>query len=289
MMTLVLFALAQQASSGEETGVESGLLNRQLAAPKKTGQLPDEVEESSGLVKSAKYKDNDVFWTLSDSGGKEALYAVTSAGKLLREIEISKSKNKDWEDLSIDAHGRLIIADIGDNGCKRDHVVLYRLPEPDALDPNSNAAPPEVFKFTYPKEHGAQDAESLVVAGESAFVLTKNLLETRCYKLPLPENPPKDPVEMELVGSTKEFTALTGAALSSDGKHLAVVTYISIQVLDLPAKEEKPHPVLTVPRRHRLSWLGQTEAVAWDGVDLVLTTEGGAVYRVKDAGVRPKE
>ncbi|HYF47791.1 MAG TPA: hypothetical protein VEJ63_00180 [Planctomycetota bacterium] len=293
-LILLCFACARLILSAEEPSVdpapvEPTLENMQLAAPKKACQLPDCVEESSGLVKSHKYKDHDVFWTLSDSGGKEVLYAVTSEGKLLREVGIPASKNKDWEDLSMDASGRLIIADIGDNGRKRDHIVLYRLSEPDALDPKSEAQKPEVFKYKYPEADGAHDAEALIINGECGYLFTKGMLETRCYKLPLPEKAPKDPVAVEFVASTDAVTAVTGAALSDDGKRLALVTYISIQVFDRPAKEEKPHPLFTVPRRSRLAWLGQTEAVAWDKNDLVLTTEGGAVYRVKDAGAPPKD
>jgi len=269
--------------------VHPNVANIQLEMPVKCGELPKVVNESSGLIKSRKYHDKDVFWTHNDSGDSARIFAVDSKGKLLREVAIPDAKNRDWEEISIDAKGRLLCCDIGDNGRKRPEITLYRLPEPDALDEKEKIAAPEVFTFTYPKEHGAQDAEGLFVLGDAAYLFTKDINLTRCYKLPLPETAPKAAVEAELVGTMTAITLVTGAAISDDGKRLALLTYISVNVLDLPETEKKTHPLLTAPRRARLAIMGQCEAVAWDGDDLLITNEGGTIYRLKNAGVRPKE
>jgi hypothetical protein len=283
---LIVCAIAALFIRAEEE--PPALAAMQLARPEPAGKLADPIKESSGLVRSRRHSDVQLYWTLGDSGNAASLYAFNDAGKLLKEIPIPNAKNVDWEDLAIDKHGRLVIADIGDNARKRETITLYRLPEPDVFK-DERAANVEVFHFKYPKAEGAQDAEALIVIDDAACLFTKHIELTRVYRLPLPEKAPEagTVVEAELIDSSKLITGLTGASLSSDGR-VALVTYISVMVLDQP-DAKKPWSFFERPRRSRLAWLGQTEAVAWDGDDLFLTTEGGEMFRVKNARVPPKE
>jgi hypothetical protein len=262
-----------------------------LSAPELTGQLPKVVNESSGLVRSRKYPDKDVFWTHNDSGDPARIFAVESKGALLREVQIPNGKNVDWEDIAFDDGGRLVIADIGDNPRRRKSLTLYRLPEPDAFNPAEIAADAQVFHFRYPDGEGPFDAEALFVRGKFAYVLTKDQKSTRCYRLPLPEKPPQDgkPVVAEFIGATEKIATVTGADLSPDGRHLALVTYLAVRVTDLQEPfgsgdaKAAAAGLFDKPSRTRIGFLGQTEAVAWDGDDLVLTTEAGAIYRIRKA------
>lgn len=264
-----------------------------LGAPEKCGQMPrNPIDESSGLIHSRRYPEKDLFWTHNDSGDKARLFAVDSKGTLLREYKVSGATNYDWEEITADDKGNLIVGDIGDNGARRKEIVLYRFPEPDALaeDARRTTASVQSFRFNYPAADGAQDAEALVARGDCAYLITKTLKVTRCYRLPLPDAPPKETVEAVCVASTTTINTITGAALSPDGTHLALVNYLSVTLLSLPQpieKLEKIGELFDCPRRVRLAWLGQTEAVAWDHADLVLTTEGGAIYRI--AGVLDKK
>jgi hypothetical protein len=278
----VLVTACVSAQAGEP-------VREQLAAPELVGQLPKVIDESSGIIKSRRYPDKNVFWTHNDSGDSARIFAVDGTGKLLREVAIPKAKNVDWEEITMDEQGRLIICDTGDNFRKRKTIELYRIKEPDALDANEKVADAETFRFRYPKGEGPFDAEAVLVRGENAYLFTKETDRTRCYRLPLPEIPPADgkPVEAVRVAESNTFSVATGAAITSDGRHVALLNYIVIVVVDLPAPFEKlpdgPAQLLTSPRRLRYAFLGQTEAIAWDGDDLVLTTEGGAVYRVAKA------
>lgn len=260
-----------------------------LPAPILVGQLPAPVTESSGIVKSRRYADKGVFWTHNDSGDTARLFAVDAGGKLLREVLIPNAKNVDWEDIAVDEQGRLLVADIGDNLRKRESITLYRLAEPDARNADERVAEPQTFHFRYPPGQIPCDAEALFVRAGNAYLFTKEPGCVRCYRLPLPETPPTDDtvVEAVRVAESKTFGAATGAAISGDGRRVVLINYLTIMVVELPKPfaelPDAPERVFTAPRRLRNTWLGQTEAVAWDGDALVLTTEGGAVYRVKGA------
>ncbi len=262
-----------------------------LPKPVLCGKFPKVIDESSGLVKSRRYPDKDVFWTHNDSGDTARIFAVTSKGAILRIVKIPHAENVDWEEISMDEKGRLVICDIGDNkrdnnGGKRDGVILYRIAEPDAFDPAEPAPEPEIFRFNYPQGEGPFDAEGVFMSAGSAYLLTKRLDRTTCYKLPLPEKVPAEMVPMTRIARTKSFTIATGAALSDDGRHLAIINYHSITVItfaepfaSLKPNEKDELPLFDSPRRTLNVFLGQTEAVAWDSDDLLLTTEGGDIFR----------
>ena len=266
-------------------------LPRTLAAPVSIGHLPKVIDESSGLIASRRHPGKDVFWTHNDSGDTARIFAVNSTGKLLRTVDLPHAENVDWEEITMDELGRIIVCDCGDNNRdnnngKRNGVVLYRFPEPDAFNLNEAPPEPEVFRFRYPTGDGPFDAEGVFTRGGNAYLFTKQIEGTSLYRLPLPEKAPGDTVAMTRVCRSKAFNVVTGAALSNDGLHLALINYITITVIDLaePFEKLKPGvngelPLFDFPRRSVNAWLGQTEAVAWDGDDLVLTTEGGDIFR----------
>ncbi|MCY3021762.1 MAG: hypothetical protein NTW87_22355 [Planctomycetota bacterium] len=257
------------------------------------GTLPKVIAGSSGVIKSKRYPDKDIFWTHNDS--RERIFAITGKGKLIREVAIPHATDVNWEEISLDERGRIVICDIGDNFRKRASFTLYRLPEPDALDPAGAVAEPQAFHFRYPKGQGPFDAEALVARAGQAWLFTKELDRTRGYRLPLPEDPPpagSEPVEAELLGETKTMSTVTAASLTDDGRHLALISYLCVVVLDLPEPFEKMartpegfSAVFAQPRRVRLGWLGQTEGVCWDGNDLLLTSENGEdIHMAKEFG-----
>src|SRR5207249_479334 len=137
-----------------------------LNAPVYRGELPTErINESSGIVHSRRYPDKSIFWTHNDSGDSARIFAVDGEGHLLREVKIPKAKNVDWEEISVDDKGRLIVCDIGDNLKKRKTITLYRLMEPDALNENEEVREPQILEYRYPNGDGPFDAEALFVAG----------------------------------------------------------------------------------------------------------------------------
>lgn len=266
-----------------------------LPVPRKVMALPaDRIPESSGIVASRAHA--GWIWTHNDSGGRAELIAVAPATGHVRAVPVPGAENEDWEDIDIDDQGRLLIGDIGDNGGARKDLRILRLPEPDpAPDPDGEARPPapEIFRFRYPKEVGAADAEALVAAGGAAFVFTKEKGRARVFRVDLPERPPPAAVEAVLAGETRATSFVTGAALSADGTHLALLTYVKVTVIALarPWGEGSSAGATGTAEpfagalRERSLLLGQAEGVAFDGADLLISTEcipgtrrGGALF-----------
>jgi len=256
-----------------------------------TGTMPKVIDESSGVIKSRRYADKSVYWTHNDSGDSARIFAIEESGKILREVSLNNAQNRDWEEISMDDKGRIVVCDIGDNFSKHKSFTLYRIPEPDAFDLKESAPAAQPFHYKYPKDQGPYDAEGLFIHKEFAYLFTKQLGETRLYRLPLPENPPHDTVEAEFLGSTHSLSVVTGAALSGDARHIALVNYVIVMVIDLPDEFGKlandPMSLIKIfemPRRSRMAVLGQTEGVCFDGRDLILTTESGKDFHIEGVG-----
>jgi hypothetical protein len=110
------------------------------------------LTEASGLVLA-----RGMLWTHDDSGGPASLFALSTRGRLVRELPLPGATNVDWEDIA--ARGRtLYVGDIGDNAETRPYVVVYRV-----------AARVERIALRYPD--GPHDAEALLVDRSGALVI----------------------------------------------------------------------------------------------------------------------
>src|SRR5688572_27521892 len=77
--------------------------------------------EFSGIVKSR--SDKNVFWIQNDSGDQPRVFAIDSTGNFYQSaryrnyegISIAGATNVDWEDITMDNKGNLVIADVGNN------------------------------------------------------------------------------------------------------------------------------------------------------------------------------
>jgi hypothetical protein len=279
IVALALFSLA--AASMQTTAEDREPARAPLRAPVLTGELPPEIPESSGLVKSRKHA--GVFWTHNDSGHKPALFAVRASGKVVATFLLPQTRQKDWEDISMDNRDRLVVADIGNNSRKRQTFSLLRVAEPDPTRPNRPVEPADVFTFQYPKSVKAVDAEALVTRGEAAYVFTKEPKTTRVFRIPLPESPPRKTIVAKQVGKTNRIGMCTGASLSANGRALALLNYVSVMVIQLsvpwPGTDKKDHKLFAGKWRQRPALLGQCEGIAWDGSSLVVTTEENRLLR----------
>jgi hypothetical protein len=251
------------------------------------GTLPDpQIPESSGLVRSPAHP--GVFWTLNDSGNPAQIYAVKTGGELLHTYAL-RAENYDWEDMAVDGQGRLIIADVGDNLRRRPELQIYRCAEPDPRNAPSAPLAVEVFRFTYPREIGAQDCEAVIVRAGWAYLFTKEKGRTRALRLPLPEQVPDKPVTLELVAETASIGTVTAADVSPDGRFLALLSLDQVVTVEFPVPLEKTAAADGKPNlfagktRRRAIRLGQSEALSWDGDDLVITTEQRGVFRMEKA------
>ncbi len=283
-LSRLLPVLALFAAAGPALGQRNDAANAPFRAPARIGTLPlQTVPEASGIVRSRRHA--DVFWTHNDSDGTAEVFAVRGNGTLLRRVVVPGAKQVDWEDIALDEQDRLVVGDLGDNFAAHREHALYRFAEP---DPHGTAAVDrvETFRWRYPAECGALDAEALWVAGDFAFVLTKEPRAARLFRIELSAKAAaaREPVQAELLGTLDGLQQVTGACLSAERRQLAVLTYFEVVVFDLaePLQADLPATALLgalheAKRRTQAVMLGQCEGITWDGHDLVVATERGPV------------
>ncbi len=243
------------------------------------GQLPPEVEESSGLAASR--KNAGVWWTHNDSGGVSALFAIDSQGKLLGQFEVTGATNRDWEDIAVapcpNGESCLYIGEIGDNGKRYAEIKVYRVPEPKVetnSTQNGKTVPVEVFTLTYP--NGPRNAEALLIhpITRDIIIVTKEFAE-RCEIYTLSGNTPPGAATLTRVGDLDNLGDLvTGGDISPDGKIVALRFYTKAALYkvgpDGIPSDTNRLKILTMPQTK------QAEAIAFsaDGRTLLSTSEG---------------
>jgi hypothetical protein len=246
--------------------------------PERLGELPAEVEESSGLAISRARP--GVFWTHNDAGHDATLFAIDSTGLLLASIEVTGARNIDWEDIALAACSDgecLYIGDIGDNRENRETIVIYRVPEPAPGD--ARTAPAQSFRLRYPDQ--PRDAESLFVTSDArVFIISKGRSDAvGVYVAQLPE--PGGVATLRLTQALTDVTPqfpqqVTGAALAPDGRTVAVRSYTSFRLYRLEG--ERLQPLMDEPGVDLVSLAepqGEAIDIRSDGV-VFLTSEAGS-------------
>ena len=267
------------------------------------------VPESSGLVKSRQL--DDVFWTLNDSGNSPNVFALDGDAKVLRSCEVMGVENRDWEDLAIDDAGNLYVGDIGNNASRRRDLTVYVVKEPNPRQDTEQACQLEVIRrlpFRYPDQPQPPDgkprnfdSEALYWLDGSLFLLTKHREDrsTKLYQFVETEgsrNSPLVRVDLHHIGTfdlgawaSATGGTVTAADVSTDGRHLAVLSYTTIFVFE--RLDEDPNflahePVVRFSPPREI--LKQCEAISWDGGDLIVTNEQGDLHRFDDVLVKQR-
>lgn len=241
------------------------------------GRLSDPaICETSGIVKSRKYA--DVFWIQSDSGNPAMIHAIRRDGRVLASFRVA-APNVDWEDIATDDAGHLYLGDIGNNGGLLPIRAIYRLDEPDPFKPSKAEIPTALsVYYRFPSKAERFDAESLFVVGTNAHLVAKRFdgREAEVFALPLDRPAPLvRPILPKAVGVAPGFVeSATGADLSADGRRLAIVSNMVTRIYN-----RAPDGRLTL--RATVRYKGRDiEAIAWDGLDLILATEAGELFRI---------
>lgn len=185
-------------------------------------QLP----EASGVAASRRTP--GVFWANNDSADP-VIVALDERGAIVGRIEVAGAAVDDWEDIAVGSCPKgscVYIGDVGDNSGNRDHIRIYRTPEPSPQD--ARTQPVEAFEATY--SDGAHDAEALFVASDGdVFIITKgDPGPVALYLFPLEHG---RRARLERVGAPmidgKKIDAKdrpTAADVSPDGRWLVVRT-----------------------------------------------------------------
>lgn len=205
------------------------LLPLALPAQKKRFALPAALPEVSGLHIAAP----DSLWWHNDSGGKAALFLTDGAGRLLAGVPVPHSQNKDWEDLTADDRGRIYIGDFGNNANKRKDLRIF------IFDPATGATDsirfryPDQYAFPPSPEEAAFDMEAFFWWNDTLHLFSKNRLLkgnylTRHYTLPAL---PGEYVAALADSAYLHKRVVTGSAIRSDGRQVAMVSYFYKRIL----------------------------------------------------------
>lgn len=265
-----------------------------LASSGGTACPADEIDdsrilESSGVAESRRLEKR--FWTHNDSGYSARLFAIDGPDRRVTAVDVLGAESVDWEDIAsgmIDGRATLIIADIGDNARRRQHVTLYLIDEPE-LDAGQDAvgnhqvAVRRRIDVRYPD--GPQDCEAIAIDAEGRRVLlvSKQALPTAgVYAVSIAsENDGRvagqgadRAVVAERIG-TLPLPMATGMDIRHDGLRMAVVSYFDLFLFERDAQEDWQTAIRRVPVHIALPKLKQIEAVCFDRHgDIWITSEG---------------
>lgn len=199
------------------------VLFAQNKIPRRTA-LPEVLKEVSGMVRTP----SGDLWMLNDSKNPPELFRFDPlAGKLLETRRLPVA-NRDWEDLTTDNLGNLYIGDVGNNRNARRDLRVYRYnPTTQALDsillryPDQRAfAPTDERDWNF-------NCEAMVFFRDSLHLFSKNVFNGNFYTkhYVVPAKPGNYVAELRDSICLKN-RVVTGAALSRDGKTLALTGYI---------------------------------------------------------------
>ena len=247
------------------------------------GRLSDAtIRETSGIVASREHR--GIFWIVSDSGNPATIHAIDRTGRVVAEFAIAAA-NVDWEEITTDDAGHLLICDIGNNGHRLPIRAIYRIDEPDPARPSSTPIRPGFTTFYgFPSRRERFDAEGMFVDGNHAVLISKRLdggqaewftvsMLTRS-RLTAPDRPTAR-------GKIPGFREpVTGASLSRDGRRLAVAATDRVRIY-----ERAPDGGLTLAATVRYK-KREIEAVTWDGPDLIMAAETGELFLIPAGKLR---
>lgn len=187
-------------------------------------RLPETLREISGMARLP----NGDWWVLNDGGNAASLYRLDSTGKGIAETRLLPCPNRDWEDLCADPQGNLYIADVGNNFNQRRNLCVFRYnPVSKTLDsivfsyPDQRDFPPSNMRdWNY-------DCEALVFFQDTLHLFSKNRFKSNhiVKHYVIPAKPGRYVAELRDSIRLKN-RVVSGAAMSSDGKTLALTTYI---------------------------------------------------------------
>lgn len=194
------------------------------------GKVSDtSLTEISGMARGR--RDPSVLWVHEDSGAKPDVHALSLAGTKRQTFRLDGIIAKDWEDMSIGPGpiagvSYLYLGDVGDNGKKRDGIVVHRVPEPRVTGGGgvTTVSSFESIRLRYPD--GPANSEAIAVGVDGTiFVITKSRV-TRVYMAPYPQSTTTVNTMKQIpAGTLGPKVDMSGADIRMDGRAIIVRGY----------------------------------------------------------------
>lgn len=251
-------------------------------------------KEVSGIIASRQWP--GVYWVQNDSGDETRIYPVDRHGRLKKSARAADSAgilvsgliNSDWEDITVDASGNVIIGDVGNNSNARRDLALHYVVEPEPTAGFTGLLKSYFFRYpeqkTWPaaKDDFNYDCEGIFTKGDTVYLVSKRRSDslTRLYRL---DNPRTGVVNvLTAVADFDVRGRATAADATPDGRRLAVLTYDAVWLFEAATAGGDDWFAGSV------YWLPFTdvkgaEAITFDGPDtlLIAAEEGaGKLYEV---------
>jgi len=118
--------------------------------------------------------------------------------------------------------GICFLGDIGNNDARRPSLAVHQIDEPD-LEQSKNGLARVTRSWTLRFPKAPFDCESLVVWGDSGYVISKVFEDARAELFRFSLTNSVQPQTLQLVGELKIDSPVTGADISADGKLLGIV------------------------------------------------------------------
>jgi hypothetical protein len=187
--------------------------------------LSADIRETSGLTIV-----NNMLITHNDKGRLNQLFVLDGqSGKYLNTIKLQNAQNNDWEDLAQNDEF-LFIGDMGNNEGDRKNLSIIMVPKKYLSAENTVAESSGKIEFYYPqqtnfsisKQHNF-DCEAIIYFNNYIYLFTKNRLDsnTDLYRIPCV----KGKHAAEHLAVFESGGRITGAAMSNDGKKIALIGY----------------------------------------------------------------
>ncbi len=254
------------------------------------------ITESSGIIKSRMW--DNVYWTHNDSFDEARIFAIRRNGEFVKPtwtetrnydytgIKIPDAVNIDWEDITADDAGNLIIAACGNNRSQRRDLSIYIIPEPNPGDAVMSTILQKIM-FQYPDQVSFSpqeanfDCEAIFSLNGKVYFLTKHRSDshTTLYRL---DNPKSFYInKLTLLGEFNINGFVTAAdAIGVNGMNrLAVLTYNAVWIFECRGQNDDFF-------NGRVYWYPikakQCEGICFDNENtLLITNEQRDLYELK--------
>jgi len=254
--------------------------------------LPIDLNEVSGIAQD---KTNHVIWMINDSGNKPILYGLDRNGSIIKTFKV-KAKNRDWEDLTMDALGNLYIGDFGNNDNDSKNLAILKIKAKD-LASDKKKITPEIISFSYPnqdkfppkKSKRHFDCEAFFYFDNHLYLFTKSRSpkqsgKTNLYRLPTKKGTYTAEFLNTFNTCEEDGCWITSADINNNGDKLALLAENSVFVFsELSTKDFFSSNV----KRYPFDYSSQKESVAFKNdtilyiADEYLAGNGGNLYEFK--------
>jgi hypothetical protein len=208
-------------------------------------------------------------------------------------VLIGGAINVDWEDITVDASGHVIVGDLGNNGNDRRDLVLYYVAEP-SPDAGRTAAMRRVFvrypeqaAFPAPEDNFNFDAEAIFTLGDDVFICTKHRSDSLTHLYRVDVDPAAEVQTLQLVDAFDVEGQATGADATPAGDKIVITTYDSLWLFE---NVDPQQPLSGSVRRLKFSLEdGDVEAVCFadDDTLLIAAEAEQKLYEIPLAEFRP--